>query len=171
MHLSSRAAMGEFRKTLPERGKVLDVGSLDINGSYRYLFDNWEYIGLDIIPGRNVDYIPDDPYDWKELESNFFDAVISGQAVEHIEFPEKTFNEIARVLKPNCLICVIGPTVGGKHHEPWFRDLTPSYMRKLAEDVGLEVLNINVNNESIWHDCILIAKKPGDKKNNVESKG
>jgi hypothetical protein len=36
---------------------VLDVGSLDINGNNRYLFDNCEYTGLDIGEGPNVDIV------------------------------------------------------------------------------------------------------------------
>ena len=31
---------------------VLDVGSLDLNGSNRYLFENCRYTGIDIGPGK-----------------------------------------------------------------------------------------------------------------------
>ena len=170
MHPSSLATMKQFRATLPDKGSVLDVGSLDINGSYRYLFDGWNYTGLDIVAGLNVDYVPDDPYDWKELKDNSFDAVICGQTVEHIETPEKTFAEIARVLKPGKPICVIAPTVGGSHHEPWFRDVTIDYMTELAEAAGLEVKNCTVTNQSVWYDCILIASKPKQVKDDGKSK-
>ena len=37
--------------------KVLDIGSLDINGSNRDLFENCDYIGLDVGEGKNVDII------------------------------------------------------------------------------------------------------------------
>ena len=37
--------------------RVLDIGSLDINGNNRFLFENYEYIGLDIGEGNNVDIV------------------------------------------------------------------------------------------------------------------
>ena len=60
--------------------RVLDIGSLDVNGNNRYLFDDCEYIGLDVVPGPNVDavsiahmYKPSAP----------FDVVLSTNALEH----------------------------------------------------------------------------------------
>ena len=37
--------------------KVLDIGSLDINGSNRYLFEDCDYLGIDVGEGRNVDLV------------------------------------------------------------------------------------------------------------------
>ncbi|HWQ20864.1 MAG TPA: class I SAM-dependent methyltransferase, partial [Methanotrichaceae archaeon] len=72
--------------------KVLDVGSYDMNGSYKPLFTNHNYIGLDICAGPNVDLVVADPYHWP-IEDAAFDAVISGQALEHIERPWQTLQE------------------------------------------------------------------------------
>ena len=91
MHESSAEAMRRFRKSLGANGKVLDVGSRDTNGSYKKIFEGWEYIGLDVVPGKNVDYVPDAPYCWEKIADETFDIVISGQALEHIEYPQKTF--------------------------------------------------------------------------------
>lgn len=163
MHDTSMNNMRDFVRALPSEGKVLDVGGLNINGSYRGLFGpRWEYTGLDVIPGENVDYVPSDPYDWEELENESFDAVISGQAVEHIEFPERTFREIARVLKPDGRLCMIGPSVPWSHSEPWYRACTDDLMRKLAEDAGLIVDSVRTSDVGIWHDCILKAHKTLD---------
>lgn len=60
---------------------VLDVGSLDINGANRYLFDNCSYVGIDIAAGKNVDII--------SLCHEFnpprfsYDTVISTECFEH----------------------------------------------------------------------------------------
>jgi len=164
MHASSLNTMTKFVTTLSGEGSVLDIGSRDINGSYRFLFEGWDYTGLDIVAGPNVDYVPDDPYAWTELKDDSFDVVISGQAIEHIEFPEKTFVEIARVLKPGGVICIIGPTVGGSHSEPWYRDVTMEYMSKLTKGVDFEIKNLAITNEPVWYDCVLIAEKPKEKK-------
>lgn len=159
MHPSSREAMTRFRETLPDKGRVLDVGALDINGSYRYLFNSWDYVGLDIVDGPNVDYTPREPYAWASLKDGSFDVVISGQTFEHIEDPEKTMAEIERVLKAGGTACIIGPTTGGSHNEPWFRNLSAAYMKKLAKDAGLMVRSCTVNESTIWKDCVLIASK------------
>jgi hypothetical protein len=68
MHLSSMEAMQGFvdyyldaRKG--ERLRVLDVGSMDVNGTYRTLFDQsaWSYTGLDLEPGSGVDCVLESP--------------------------------------------------------------------------------------------------------------
>ena len=37
--------------------KVLEVGSLNINGSVRQFFTNCDYIGLDVGEGKDVDIV------------------------------------------------------------------------------------------------------------------
>jgi len=37
--------------------KVLEIGSLDINGSIRIFFDTPSYIGVDVGEGRGVDIV------------------------------------------------------------------------------------------------------------------
>ena len=37
--------------------KVLDIGSMDINGNNRYLFEGCAYIGCDLGDGENVDIV------------------------------------------------------------------------------------------------------------------
>ena len=101
MHQSSYENMKDFVQTnffnlAPKRIlRLLDVGSLDVNGSYRDLFDTefWSYDGLDMERGKNVDFVPTDPYDWND-QNNTYDLVISGQALEHIEFPWKTLKTL-----------------------------------------------------------------------------
>jgi hypothetical protein len=61
--------------------KVLDIGSLDINGNNKFLFDNSEYIGLDIAEGNNVDVVCiGHEYD---APDETFDTIISTEALEH----------------------------------------------------------------------------------------
>lgn len=93
MHESSFRRMQAFRDTYlasrqAERLRVVDIGSQDVNGSYRPLFaqPGWEYVGVDMTIGRNVDIVLRNPYDWQELASHSADVVVSGQAFEHIEY-------------------------------------------------------------------------------------
>ena len=77
--------------------RVLDIGSLDINGNNRYLFEDCEYIGLDVVPGPNVDvvsiahlYMPSAP----------FDVVLSTNALEHDLYWRETLGAMLTFLKP-----------------------------------------------------------------------
>ncbi len=99
--------------------KVLDVGSYDVNGTYRDIFSpKYDYVGLDMCAGPNVDIVPKNIYDWNEINDNEFDLVISGQAFEHIEYPWLTIKEIARVMKPSGFCIITAPNATPEHRYP-----------------------------------------------------
>jgi SAM-dependent methyltransferase len=104
----------------PAHRRILDVGSMDVNGSCRDIFPapNWGYTGLDIRRGPNVDLIPKDPYGWTELQSESFDCVISCCTLEHIEYPWLTVCEIKRVMRPGAMCLIIVPSKGTRHRHP-----------------------------------------------------
>jgi len=154
--------------------KVLDVGSMDVNGSYRTLF-GCHYFGIDITDGQNVDKVVE-PYNW-DIEDESFDIVISGQTLEHVKFFWLTMQEIERVLKKGGLVCLIVPAEVGKHRYPvdcW--RMLEDGMHTLAEWVNLEVIEAyttNTKNSYIYTikdnrkkkrrrrmgDSVLIARK------------
>lgn len=150
--------------------RIFDIGSQDVNGSYRPLFTQgaWEYVGVDMAPGRNVDVVLKDPYAWRELGSRSADVVISGQAFEHIEYFWLTSLEVARVLRPGGLFCLIVPSAGPEHRYPvdcW--RFYPDGLRAIARYAGLEVLEAQTDWEGtggegsdMWHDAVLVAQKP-----------
>jgi len=117
--------MTAFRQRyLSERVKeplrVLDVGSQDVNGSYRQIFAEplWSYTGLDMTVGLNVDIVLRTPYVWSEVASESADVVISGQAFEHIPYFWITMLEIVRVLKTGGICCILAPSSGPEHRYP-----------------------------------------------------
>lgn len=71
--------------------EVADVGSFDVNGTYRELFSQteWKYCGFDVAAGPNVDAVLSSPEDWRldprHIEA--YDVVISGQVLEHVRRP------------------------------------------------------------------------------------
>ena len=91
MHQSSLDKMTRFRDSyLAGRGdlKIYDIGSQDVNGCYRSLLaePSWRYVGIDMTAGGNVDVVLRNPYRWGEVASSSADVVISGQAIEHMNF-------------------------------------------------------------------------------------
>lgn len=103
-HKEQQDFFESVKKKYPEyfrNKKVLDVGSLDVNGTHKHLFDNCTYIGIDVGEGNNVDVVSiGHLYD---APDNYFDTIISGSVFEHDMFYEKTFENIIRMLKPGGL--------------------------------------------------------------------
>jgi SAM-dependent methyltransferase len=164
MDNTSKKIMQSFvDKYLEDRElSILDVGSLNVNGTYGKCFNNpkWKYTGADIIAGPNVDVVIRYPYIWREFKDNTFDVVISGQTFEHIEFPWLTIKEIERVMKPGGIGCIIVPSSGYEHGYPidcW--RFMPDGLRALCNWAGLELLEINKNEEGIWKLTTIIFKK------------
>ncbi|MBT4870430.1 MAG: methyltransferase domain-containing protein [Candidatus Diapherotrites archaeon] len=111
MHENSMKLMRNFVNNNLDKSKklsILDVGSYDINGSYKELFDwPWDYTGLDLEAGKNVDFVAKSLYDWG-LDKKF-DVVISGQTLEHVKDTHKWILEVKKHVKKNGLICIIAP--------------------------------------------------------------
>jgi SAM-dependent methyltransferase len=83
--------------------RVLDVGSGDINGNNRFLFENCEYDGNDVIQANNVTIVSrtkDLPF-----QNNTFDTIISTECFEHDPEYKESFIKIYNILKPDGLFC------------------------------------------------------------------
>lgn len=160
-----------------EDATVLDVGSQEVAGqedtSYKRLFsEKIHYTGCDMVHGNNVNIVLKSPYDWGNIQPNQYDYVISGQMLEHVEFPWLTFLEIARVLKRGGICCVIAPSGGPMHNYPLdcYR-YYPDGIAALAQYAHLEVLEVFTNYDhnlypymdNDWKDTVLIARKPESK--------
>lgn len=175
MHQSSFVKMKIFAEEVLERHgsspiTVCDVGSLDVNGTYRSLFNrpSVTYVGLDLSAGPGVDVVLEDHYKWPQLADASVDVVISGQAFEHIEYPWLTMLEISRVLKSGGRACIIAPAAGPEHRYPvdcW--RIYPDGMRALARYAGLEVVyagtewnpHAYTDGSEQWKDTVLVASK------------
>lgn len=160
-----------FSKTYLNSGEnleILDVGSLDNSGKYNYsdIFKKrkWNYTGLDIQSGPNVDIVVKDIYYWFEIDDESYDVIISGQFFEHLEFFWLTMSQIERVLKPGGYVCIIAPSAGPKHGG----DMLNCYrfyedgLRAMAKYVDLEVIHASVDSREEakpWYDACLVARK------------
>lgn len=93
--------------------KVIDCGSLDINGSLRAYFDNSEYIGVDIATGRGVDMV------CKIHELPFkeaFDTVVSAEMLEHDEYWRDSLKKMYAMCKPDGYIVISAAGDGRPEH-------------------------------------------------------
>ena len=130
--------------------RVLDIGSLDVDGNNQYLFSNCEYVGLDVVPGPNVDvvsiahmYKPSAP----------FDVVLSTNALEHDLYWRQTLDAMLTFLKPVGFlffsVSASHPEHGTKRTSPTHSGTTQmgaeweNYYRNLTEVDLHESLDLN----------------------------
>ena len=88
----------EIKSKYPQhflRKRVLDCGSLDINGNNRYLFDECEYTGIDVGEGANVDSVSM-IHEW----DGEYDTIISTECFEHDAHLRESVGNIVRMLAP-----------------------------------------------------------------------
>ena len=108
MHAESYALMDEMlRRTSRTSADVLDVGSYNVNGTFRPLIEQrgWNYTGLDTIAGPNVDVVAQDPFAF-HFDDDAFDVVLSGSTMEHVTAIWRWVPELVRVLKPGGLLAI-----------------------------------------------------------------
>jgi SAM-dependent methyltransferase len=157
MHDESMDLMRKFRASMKILHKeffddlsdkiLLDVGSQNINGTYRSIFtDVKKYTGIDTADGNGVDIVLYNPYK-NTFDDGTFDIVISGQALEHMTHPWKAVIEMSRVLKEGGYICLIAPWAWYIHNRMPFDcwRILPDGMRILLEDAGIIVITIENN--------------------------
>lgn len=139
---------------------LLDVGSFDVNGSYRKMVEKrgWKYTGLDIAPGKNVDVVTENPYRYP-IADGAFDVVISGSTMEHVPAIWRWIPELARVLRPGGLLAIITHIHWELNHFPpdcW--RILPDGMEFLFDEAGvLEEYDIRVSNDGL--DICATARK------------
>lgn len=148
---------------------IIDIGSYDVNGSYKPFFgrSGWRYTGVDLAAGPNVDVVLQSPYRLP-FDSHSVDVIVSGQAFEHVEFFWLTWMEMARVLKPGGLIFLLAPSRGPEHRYPqdcW--RFYPDAYRALAKYVGMELLEVSTDWEphadpdsAPWGDTVGVFRQP-----------
>jgi SAM-dependent methyltransferase len=107
--LVKRHFPGHFREV-----KVLEVGSLDINGSVRSYFEGCAYIGIDVGDGKGVDDVCQGQMAGFATAS--FDVVISCECLEHNPFWVETVSNMFRMVKGDGLVIVSCATTGRVEH-------------------------------------------------------
>ena len=93
---------------------VLEIGSLNLNGSVRQFFSDCQYIGLDIGEGRDVDLVCHGENYGAAADS--CDVVISCEAMEHNPQWQKTWLNMLRIAKPDGLVIMSCATHGRRQH-------------------------------------------------------
>ena len=140
--------MPEFFKDV----KVLDIGSLDINGNNKIFFQHpYFYTGVDLQPGSNVDVVsPGHLY-----SSGFeFDVIISTECFEHDMYWARTLQNMVKLLRSGGLLIFTCASTDRPEHgtlrtspdnAPLLQEISDewaNYYRNLNEGDIRSVLNV-----------------------------
>lgn len=142
---------------------ILDVGSLDINGNNRYLFEDYQYTGIDLGPGKNVDIV----CIGSEFKSPIpFDVVISTECFEHDKMYKETIKTCIKLTKKSGIFMFTCATNGRQEHgtslmdwsasphttkvwkEDYYKNLTEADIREIIDcDEVFSEYAFSVNND------------------------
>lgn len=162
MHIQAKLFMDFIKdnlKTYFYNVSALDVGSGDINGNNRYLFEESRYEGNDIIKTENVTIVSRT----KDLlfPDGNFDTIISTECFEHDPEYMESLIKIYVMLKPGGLFCFTcastdRPEHGTRRSEPessyatlaCIEDMSDYYKNLTIKEIN-DVLNLNTL-FSVW---------------------
>ena len=96
------------------RQRVLEVGSLDINGSIRTAFEACDYTGADLSLGPGVDIACAGQL--LAFPSGHFDVCLSCECFEHNPYWVETWANMLRMTRPGGLVLMSCATTGRREH-------------------------------------------------------
>lgn len=132
------------KRYIKSSGKVLEIGSLDINGSVREFFsDAKEYTGIDMMAGEGVDKVLEAKDILKVWKKGTFDTILCLEMLEHDNAFWITIDNITKVLKKGGLLIVSTPTFGFPLHrypKDYFRFGEDAYKEIIFK--GFKILNL-----------------------------
>lgn len=114
-HVEQRVFFEQVRDRMPDMfnaKRVLDIGSLNINGTARDFFVDCEYLGVDVGEGPGVDLVC--AAQELDLDDNSFDVVLSAECFEHNPFWRETFANMIRM--SNAVVIMTCATTGRPEH-------------------------------------------------------
>jgi len=127
-----RLAMQHFPEVFS--GRVIDIGSLDINGGPHKDLECQEYVGVDVAAGPNVTLVSRG--EDVNLPSESFDVSMSSECFEHNPSWRETLDNMIRMTKPLGLVVFTCASVGRLEHGTTRSDL--GYAAPLTVGEGQE---------------------------------
>ena len=95
-------------------GRVLEVGSFDVNGAVRDVVP--VTIGIDMRPGPGVDRVLRAEFLPEHFEPETFDAVVCCETLEHVEHWREAVVAMWHVLKGDGWLVITVPTIAKPRH-------------------------------------------------------
>jgi hypothetical protein len=140
-----------------ESGIVLELGSRARSAITRRhrIPERLKYIGLDILPGPNVDVVGDAHELGTLFPGQGFVAVFSTSVFEHLAMPWKVVVELNKVLVTGGIVYTSTHQTWPPHEEPWdfWRFSQHSWHALFNAATGFEIVEANVGEPARVHPC------------------
>jgi glycosyltransferase involved in cell wall biosynthesis/SAM-dependent methyltransferase len=141
---------------------VLEVGSLDVNGSIRPMVEARSprsYVGVDVAQGPGVDRRVDVARLIDEFGPDAFDVVVSTECLEHVEDWVTAIRNMVRVLRPGGVLVWTTRSPGFAYHHPPDRwRYTSQAMAEILGRLNLEPMVVMDDPE--YPGVFVKARKP-----------
>jgi beta-1,4-mannosyl-glycoprotein beta-1,4-N-acetylglucosaminyltransferase len=139
--------------------KVLEVGSLDINGSVRQFFSDCDYEGIDLAEGKGVDRV-EMAHGYSRPET--FDVVISSEMLEHDKHWQKSLVQMYENLKAGGLFVLScagpnRPEHGTTRTDTYSSPFTTDYYRNISQEDLQEILP-----RTLFSECTIGYDRGGE---------
>jgi SAM-dependent methyltransferase len=109
------ALVASANQAVLDGGRVLEIGSYDVNGTVRRAFSGAaDYVGVDLTAGPGVDRVG---YGHEVADPDAsYDIAISGECFEHDPHWRDTFSTMVRVVRPGGLVAFTCASTGRPEH-------------------------------------------------------
>jgi len=161
---------------------VLEIGSRARSGvSRRELFKDKNYIGIDVLPGENVDIIGDAHELSNLVKDKKFNVIFSMSVFEHLKMPWKVVLEMNKVMELGGVAYISTHQTVGMHDLPWdfWRFSDTAWHSLFNKYTGFEIIQTSLSfpmrivpfisvgdNElkdyeksaGFYHSCVIVRK-------------
>lgn len=124
---------------------MLEIGSRCVQSDalWRSVVPKCDYVGIDIINGKNVDIVGDAHRLSDYVKINSVDLVISFAVFEHLAMPWVVAEEISKVLKVGGHAVIETHFSFSEHEQPWHYFQFNSHALEIlfCEELGFEVID------------------------------
>ncbi|HOK34701.1 MAG TPA: hypothetical protein PLB19_00990 [Candidatus Paceibacterota bacterium] len=167
MHQEVLNFLQRVKEKYPEKFKnvrVLELGSLNINGTPRNFFENCDYVGLDRQSGDGVDVVCN-AHEYKPRKK--FDVVITTEMLEHDKYADLSIERAWNLLKKGGILIGTAANINRQphyefvgednHYENISRERVERWIKNLKIENKIE--NFEIEEDEQKQDIRFIFKK------------
>lgn len=127
---------------------LLDIGAK--YSPYKSSLPCRTYMTLDIDPATRPDILSD--VHEVEWESNYFDAILATEVLEHLYDPQRAINQFWRLLKPGGICIISVPFIYHYHPDPYdyFRYTKDGLLHLLSSFSHVEIIPHGNRFQAVW---------------------
>lgn len=139
MHAEALRWASQQIKALPASAEVLEIGSLNVNGTIREAFPPVaRYVGIDVLAGRGVDVVLDASTalsEWPEVAHGPYDVVVCMEVLEHTPVADLICQNAYTILKRGGIFLVTTACIARAPHSVAGGKLRPGeFYRNVSHD-------------------------------------